>query len=74
MSRSTKPTAALACRKGEASPPAEPRVRRASKEGRRVGATLPTETFVAFKAYVARAGLTGEQAILAAILRLLEDS
>ena len=74
MSRHTKLAGGLACRKGEASPLAEPRVRRTSKEGRRVGATLPIETYVAFKAYVARAGLTGEQAIVAPIQRLLAGS
>ncbi len=58
--------------KGRARPPAEPAVRvRRGAEGRRVSATLPTELYVAFKAYVARAGVTGEQTIVEAIERLL---
>ncbi|MGE4480834.1 hypothetical protein [Acidocella sp.] len=58
--------------KGEATPLAEPKIRvpkRAS--GRRVGASLPTELYVRFKAYVARRGVTGEEAIVAAIEALL---
>jgi hypothetical protein len=58
--------------KGEAKPPPEPAVRvRRTLEGRRVGATLPTDLYVRFKAYVARRGLTGEQTIVAAIEQLL---
>ena len=61
--------------KGQAVPPSEPLLRRpAQKRGRRVGATLPTETFVAFKAFVARNGMTGEQAIAMAIERLVRDA
>jgi hypothetical protein len=64
----------LLSRKGEARPPAEPAVRvRRPAEGRRVGATLPTELYVRFKAHVAREGITGEQAIADAIERLLGD-
>ena len=64
----------LVARKGAAEPPPEPAVRtRRQAEGRRVGATLPTETYVAFKAHVARHGITGEQAILAAIERLVRE-
>lgn len=47
---------------------------RRKQEGRRVGATLPTDTYVAFKAHVARTGATGEQVIVAAIERLLRDA
>jgi hypothetical protein len=65
----------LVSRKGAALPPPEPAIRtRRKHEGRRIGATLPTDTYVAFKAHVARRGLTGEQAIVAAIERLLRDS
>ena len=59
-------------RKGEARPPAEPAVRvRRPARGRRVGATLATGLYVRFKAHVARHGVTGEQAIVGAIERLL---
>ena len=58
--------------KGRALPPPEPSLRPSHKvEGRRVGVTLPTETYVRFKVYVARSGATGEAAILAAIETLL---
>ena len=58
--------------KGRALPPPEPALKTPrTVEGRRVGATLPTETYVRFKAYVARSGTTGERAILAAIEWLL---
>jgi hypothetical protein len=41
--------------KGLAKPPPEPAVRVCrTPEGRRVGATLPTDLYVRFKAYVAR--------------------
>jgi hypothetical protein len=64
----------LVSRKGAAVPPPEPAIRnRRRHEGRRVGATLPPDTYVAFKAHVARHGVTGEQAIVAAIERLLRD-
>jgi uncharacterized phage protein gp47/JayE len=43
-------------------------------DGRRVGTTLTIDTYVAFKAYVARQGMTGEQVIVAAIERLLRDA
>jgi hypothetical protein len=42
-----------------------------SSGGRRVGATLPIETYVRFKGYVARQGKTGEQVILEAIGKLI---
>jgi hypothetical protein len=35
---------------------------------------LPTDLYVRFKAYVARHGLTGEQAIAAAIAPLIRDA
>jgi hypothetical protein len=35
---------------------------------------LPTDLYVRFKAYVARHGLTGEQAIAAAIEQLLRQA
>jgi hypothetical protein len=54
-------------------PPPEPAIRPRKGAGRRVGATLPLETYVAFKAYVARQGITGEQAIAEAIERLVRD-
>jgi hypothetical protein len=65
----------LVSRMGEAKPPPEPEIRRRRvAEGRRVGATLATETYVRFKAHVARHGITGEQAIVAAIELLLESN
>jgi hypothetical protein len=67
--------ATLISRKGEAKPPPEPAIRpRRTVDGRRVGATLPIEIYVGFKAYIARNGITGEQAIVAAIGRLLRDA
>ncbi len=63
----------LVTRKGDGRPPPEPAIRLRSKtEGRRVGATLPIDTYVAFKAYVAQHGVTGEQTIVSAIERLLK--
>jgi hypothetical protein len=60
-------------RKGEARPPREPSIRLPrARDGRRVGAMLPTETYVRFKAYVARHGGTGEQVIVGAIEALLD--
>jgi hypothetical protein len=41
---------------------------------RRVGATLPIEICVGFKAYIARNGITGEQVIVAATERPLPDA
>ena len=62
----------LVSRKGEAKPSPEPEIRRRRvAEGRRVGATLATETYVRFKAHVAQHGITGEQAIVTAIELLL---
>ena len=59
--------------KGAALPPPEPAIRLPRRpEGRRVGTTLPNETYVRFKAHVARSGTTGEQAIRLAIERLLD--
>jgi hypothetical protein len=61
--------------KGRAKPPREPKVLRwRSTDSRRVGANLPTELYVAFKAFVARTGGTGEQTIVEAIERLLGRS
>ncbi len=58
--------------KGRALPPPEPTLRAVRKvDGRRVGATLPTDTYVRFKAYVAGSGMTGDRVILAAIEKLL---
>jgi hypothetical protein len=74
MIRGNSMTGALMSKKGAALPPPEPAIRAPRKTvGRRVGATLPTETYVAFKAHVARHGITGEQAIVAAIERLLRN-
>ena len=62
-------------RKGEAKPPPEPKIRlRSTRDGRRVGATLPTDVYVRFKGHVARLGITGEQAIVQAIELLLEEA
>ncbi|KAA5609842.1 hypothetical protein [Rhodovastum atsumiense] len=57
--------------KGEAKPPPEPVVRPRKGGSRRVGATLPAELYVRFKAYVARRGGTGEQAIADAIEQMV---
>lgn len=65
------PGGILPSRKGEAKPPPEPAIRPRKGEGRRVGATLPTELYVRFKAHVARLGVTGDQAIVEAIEGLL---
>ena len=59
--------------KGEAKPPPEPAIRPRKGEGRRVGATLPADLYVRFKAHVARLGVTGEQAIVDAIERSVGD-
>ena len=62
----------LVCEPGKATPPPEPTTRqRPPSGGRRIGATLPVETYVRFKAYVARHGTTGEQVILEAIAQLI---
>jgi len=61
----------LLSRKGEARPPPEPAIRVRNADGRRVGAMLPTDLYVRFKAYVARSGQTGEHAIVAAIEQLI---
>lgn len=58
--------------KGEATPLAEPKIKTPKRtKSRRVGASLPTELYVRFKAHVARRGVTGEEAIIAAIEALL---
>ena len=65
----------LVTRKGEAKPLPEPELRRRKvRDGRRVGSHLPTELYVAFKAYVAGTGLTGEQVIERAIEQLVGRS
>ncbi len=71
MSAAARPAAGLLSRKGEAKPPTEPEVRPRAGDARRVGSKLPTELYVRFKAYVARHGLTGEQAIASAIEQLV---
>jgi hypothetical protein len=59
-------------RKGEATPLAEPKIKTPKRStSRRVGASLPTELYVRFKAHVARRGMTGEEVIIAAIEALL---
>ena len=59
---------------GLAKPPPEPTVRiRRKGEGRRVGAMLPTELYIRYKAYVAGTGLSGEAVIVEAIERLLRQ-
>jgi hypothetical protein len=59
--------------KGQGTPPPEPALRtRKPPAGRRVGACLPAELYVAFKAHVARTGATGEQVIVEAIVVLLK--
>jgi hypothetical protein len=74
MNNRTALTGRLLSRKGEALPPPEPKTAAIlKKEGRRVSTTLPIEIYVLFKARVARAGITGEQAILGAIKRMLSD-
>jgi hypothetical protein len=73
MSAGARLTADLLHRKGEAKPRPEPEVRPRAGGARRVGARLPTDLYVLFKAYVAREGLTGEQAIAAAIEQLVRD-
>ena len=74
MTRHKPADIALVSRKGEAKPPPEPAIRpRRRADRRRVGAALPIDIYVAFKAYVARNGITGEQAIVAAIGRLLRE-
>ena len=58
--------------KGSALPPPEPSIKPPRRSGgRRVGATLPTDTYVRFKAHVARCGTTGEDVILKAIEQVL---
>ncbi len=73
MSAAPQPAVGLLRRKGEAKPPREPDVRPRAGDGRRVGSKLPTELYARFKTYVARHGLTGEQAIANAIEQLIRD-
>jgi len=74
MIRRTPQTAAWLAQKGDAKPPPEPRISPSQPaDGRRVGTTLPLETYILFKARNARVGVTGGQAILAAIERMLRD-
>jgi len=58
---------------GRATPLTEPLVppQRPAGPTRRVGANLDTDRYVAFKAFVAASGLTGEQVIVIAIDRLM---
>ena len=73
MTGRTPPRGISLSLKGRALPPPEPALRAVRKvAGRRVGATLPTETYVRFKAYVAGSGTTGDKVIVAAIERLLD--
>jgi hypothetical protein len=74
VSAARAPAAGLLSRKGEAKPPPKPAVRPRAEDGRRVGSELPTDLYVRFKAYVAEHGLTGEQAIAAAIAPLIRDA
>ncbi len=74
MSAAARPIGGLLHRKGEATPRPEPEIRSRAGGARRVGARLPTDLYVLFKAYVAREGLTGEQAIAAAIERLVREA
>ncbi len=72
MMENPPPKVILLGMKGSALPPPEPSIKPPRRSGgRRVGATLPTDTYVRFKAHVARCGTTGEKAILTAIERLL---
>jgi len=73
MIRGAPLTAVQLARKGDAKPPPEPMTHRPVTAGRRVGTTLPIETYVLFKARNARDGVTGGEAILAAIERMLRD-
>jgi hypothetical protein len=72
MTRRVRSQVDLICEPGKATPPPEPATRqRPPSGGRRIGATLPVDTYVRFKAYVARHGTTGEQVILDAIAQLI---
>lgn len=74
MTGRLQPVSGLVSQKGEAAPPPEPTAAaRRRPAGRRVSATLPQELYVAFKTHVAGSGLSGEQVILAAIRRALEE-
>ncbi len=60
------------CTPGQAVPVREPKLRnRPAATGRRVGANLPPDLYVAFKAHVARQGITGEQALIRAVAAML---
>ena len=70
-----RPRGVSMSRKGDALPPPEPAIKVARKPvGRRVGTVLPNETYVRFKAHVARSGATGEMVIRLAIERLLDPA
>jgi hypothetical protein len=58
---------------GTATPLTEPLVPPVRPAGptRRIGANLDTERYVAFKAFVALSGLTGEQVVIIALDRLM---
>jgi hypothetical protein len=71
MSGRAMPIEGLLPRKGEATPPPEPTRVRRRPAGRRVGATLPLDLYVAFKTHVARAGVPGDQVIIDAIRRVI---
>lgn len=74
MSGRAMPIEGLLPRKGQATPPPEPvRDARRRPVGRRVSATLPQDLYVAFKAHVAGSGLSGEQVIIGAIRRAIEE-
>jgi len=75
MTNGKPPGGALLNRKGEAKPPPEPAIKISrTAKGRRVGATLAIETYIRFKTHVAQHGITGEQAIIAAITLLLNNA
>jgi len=74
MSAVARPAGDLLHRKGEAKARPQPEVRPRAGGARRVGARLPTDLYVLFKAYMAREGLTVEQAIAAAIEQLVRDA
>ena len=75
MTREGRVPKASKGRKGVALPPPEPTLRhRRQQQGARVGATLPHETYIAFKAHVARQRTTGDRAIVAAIERILREA
>jgi hypothetical protein len=74
MSGRAMPIEGLLPRKGEATPPPEPTRARRQPAGRRVSATLPLDLYVAFKTHVAKAGIPGDQVIIAAIRKAIAES